>query len=128
MITKEAQEILYKFFNEKSEVIKEGGTHYIKKLYNEFIELNKNMDWLTLDSFRYRLQIYRHENGMTRATSKERFKEIKEAFIKLLDANPDLLTVKHWICDYRLQEFISAGLENNLRRWMNIYKMGKKIN
>ena len=137
MITKEAQEILYKFFNEKSEVIKEGGTHYIKKLYNEFIELNKNMDWLTLDSFRYRLQLYRHENGMTRATSKERFKEIREAFIKLLDANPDLLTVKHWICDYRLQDYIDNGLENgigdslnfvnNLRRWMNIYKMGKKI-
>ena len=60
---------------------------------------------------------------MTLATSKERFKEVKEAFIKLLDANPDLLTVKHWICDYRLQDFIDTGFENNLRRWMNIYKM-----
>ena len=126
MITKEAQEILYKFLNDKKELIKEGRTHYIKKLYNEFSELNPDLK-LSLDSFRYRLQLYRHENGMTLATSKGRFKEIREAFISFLDANPDLLTGKHWIYDDRLQDYIDAGFENNLRRWMYIYKMQKKV-
>ena len=130
MITKEAQEILNKFFNERKEVITQGGTNYIKRLYSEFIEAHPDYAF-SLDSFRYRVQQYRQENTMRLAVSRGEFKEAKEAFIKLLDENRDLLTLTHWINEPIIKDFIGkTGIGKagdmrtvaNLRTWMHQYR------
>ena len=124
MISKEAQELLYKFFDERKELIKQGGRDYITQLYTEFKSINADFA-ISLDSFRYRIQKYRQENAIKVASSKEQFKDAREAFIKLLDENQDLLTSKHWINAEQVKDFISANPRaetSNLRRWMHRYK------
>lgn len=127
MINKKAQKLLYKFLNEKKEVIEQGNCYYRLQLYKEFLELNPDF-LISLDSFRYRLQQYREKHGLILSRSRAGFKEAQEMFYQMLDENPDLLNNKHWIYDDRVRRFINAEFkgchifENNLRQWMRVYK------
>ena len=137
MITSKDEALLFKFFDKKKDVIKQGNKNYIKQLYNEFIELYPNL-LLSLDSFRYRIQLYRAKNNITLSHSRASHMRGHKVFQKLLDDNPDLLDKKHWMKDSRIISLLTNAESNALvsgccvnanclRQWMLEYKDGIRI-